>query len=91
MANKLTGAVDNVFSNYQIADIAPSLEVGADISNDIETRLKRDNMRREMQEKEDDAEPIALTVNIGEDTILDKIIGGINDRSFMNNMGVIGV
>lgn len=91
MANKLTGAVDNVFSNYQIADIAPNLEVGADISNDIETRLKRDNMRREMQEKEDDAEPIALTVNIGEDTILDKIIGGINDRSFMNNMGVIGV
>ena len=91
MANKLTGAVDNVFSDYQIADIAPDLEVGADISNDIETRLKRDNMRREMQEKEDDAEPIALTVNIGEDTILDKIIGGINDRSFMNNMGVIGV
>lgn len=91
MANKLTGAVDNVFSNYQMADIAPNLEVGADISNDIETRLKRDNMRREMQEKEDDAEPIALTVNIGEDTILDKIIGGINDRSFMNNMGVIGV
>ena len=91
MANKLTGAVDNVFSNYQVADIAPNLEVGADISNDIETRLKRDNMRQEMQEKEDDAEPIALTVNIGEDTILDKIIGGINDRSFMNNMGVIGV
>ena len=91
MANKLTGAVDNIFSNYQVADIAPNLEVGADISNDIETRLKRDNMRREMQEKEDDAEPIALTVNIGEDTILDKIIGGINDRSFMNNMGVIGV
>lgn len=91
MANKLTGAVDNVFSNYQMADIAPNLEVGADISNDIETRLKRDNMRQEMQEKEDDAEPIALTVNIGEDTILDKIISGINDRSFMNNMGVIGV
>ena len=91
MANKLTGAVDNVFSNYQVADIAPNLEVGADISNDIETRLKRDNMRQEMREKEDDAEPIALTVNIGEDTILDKIIGGINDRSFMNNMGVIGV
>ena len=91
MANKLTGAVDNVFSNYQVADISPDLEIGADISNDIETRLKRDNMRREMQEKEDDAESIALTVNIGEDTILDKIIGGINDRSFMNNMGVIGV
>ena len=91
MANKLTGAVDNVFSNYQMADIAPNLEVGADISNDIETRLKRDNMRREMQEKEDDAEPIALTVNIGEDTILDKIVNGINEKSFMNNMGVIGI
>ncbi len=91
MANKLTGAVDNVFSNYQMADITPNLEVGADISNDIETRLKRDNMRQEMQDKEDDAEPIALTVNIGEDTILDKIIGDINDRSFMNNMGVIGI
>ncbi len=91
MANKLTGAVDNVFSNYQMANIAPNLEVGADISNDIETRLKRDNMRQEMQEKEDDAEPIALTVNIGEDTILDKIVNGINEKSFMNNMGVIGI
>ena len=47
--------------------------------------------RKEMQEKDDGDEPIALTVKIGEDTILDKIIGGINDRSFMNNMGVIGV
>ena len=91
MANKLTGAVDNIFSNYQVADIEPDLNVGADISNDIETRLKRDNMRQEMQEKDDDGEPIALTVKIGDDTILDKIIGDINDRSFMNNMGVIGV
>ena len=91
MANKLTGAVDNVFSNYQMADIAPNLEIGADISNDIETRLKRDNMRQEMQEKDDEDEPIALTVKIGEDTILDKIVNGINEKSFMNNMGVISV
>ena len=91
MANKLTGAVDNIFSNYEMADIAPELDIGSDISNDIETRLKRDNMRREMQEKDEDDEPIALTVKIGEDTILDKIINGINDRSYMNNMGVIGI
>lgn len=91
MANKLTGAVDNVFSNYQIVDVAPNLNIGADISNDIETRLKRDDMRREMQEKDEDNEPIALTVKIGEDTILDKIVNGINEKSFMNNMGVIGI
>ena len=91
MANKLTGAVDNVFSNYQIADIAPNLEIGADISNDIETRLKHDNMRQEMQEKDDEDEPISLTVKIGEDTILDKIVNGINEKSFMNNMGVISI
>ena len=91
MANRLTGAIDNVFSNYQMADIAPDLEVGADISSDIETRLKRDNMRREMQEKDDEDEPISLTVKIGEDTILDKIVNGINEKSFMNNMGVISI
>ena len=91
MANKLTGAVDNVFSGYQMADIAPDLEIGADISNDIETRLKRDNMRREMQEKDDEDEPISLTVKIGEDTILDRIVNGINEKSFMNNMGVISI
>ena len=91
MANKLTGAVDNVFSNYQMADIAPNLEIGTDVSNDIETRLKRDNMRQEMQEKDDEDEPISLTVKIGEDTILDKIVNGINEKSFMNNMGVISI
>ena len=91
MANKLTGAVDNVFSGYQMADIAPDLEIGADISNDIETRLKRDNMRREMQEKDDEDESISLTVKIGEDTILDRIVNGINEKSFMNNMGVISI
>ena len=91
MANELTGAVDDVFSNYEMADIAPRLDIGSDISNDIETRLKRDNMRREMQEKDEEDEPIALTVKIGEETILDRIIDGINDRSFMQNAGVISV
>lgn len=91
MANKLTSTVDDIFSGYQIADIASNLNIGADISNDIETRLKRDDMRREMQEKDEDGDPIALTVKIGEDTILDKIVNGINEKSFMNNMGVISI
>lgn len=91
MANRIAGAVDEVFSGYEMADIAPNLDIGAEIGNDIETRLKRDSMRREMQEKDDDDEPIALTVKIGEDTILDRIIGGINEQSFMGNMGVIQV
>lgn len=91
MANKITGTADEIFSNYEIADIASNLEVGADISNDIETRLKRDEMRRQMQEKDDEDNQIALTVKIGEETILDRIINGINERSYMNNMGVLNI
>ena len=91
MARKITRTVDDIFSGYQVADIAPNLDVGSEISNDIETRLKRDNMRKEMQEKDDEDEPIALTVKIGEDTILDRIVNGINEKSFMNNMGVISI
>lgn len=91
MANKITGTADEIFSNYEIADIAPNLEVGADISSDIEARLRHDELRREMQESCDNGEPIALTVKIGEETILDRIINGINDRSYMNNMGVLNI
>lgn len=90
MANKLTGTVDNIFSDYQMAELTPNLDIESSIGNDIDARLKQSELRREMQEKEDD-EPIALTVKIGEETILDKIINGINDRSYMNNMGVIGI
>ena len=90
MANKLTGTVDNIFSEYQMAELTPNLDIESSIGNDIDARLKQSELRREMQEKEDD-EPIALTVKIGEETILDKIINGINDRSYMNNMGVIGI
>lgn len=91
MANKITGTADEIFSNYEIADITPNLEVGADISSDIEARLRHDELRREMQESSDNGEPIALTVKIGEETILDRIINGINERSYMNNMGVLNI
>jgi len=36
-------------------------------------------------------QPIALTVNIGEDKILDRVIDGINDASFMRNANAISV
>ncbi|RYC75237.1 hypothetical protein [Candidatus Nanosyncoccus alces] len=91
MANKLTGAVDEVFSGYEIADIGQNMDIGANIGSDIDARLRQSELRREMQEKDDEEEPIALTVKIGEDTILDKIVSGINEKSFMNNMGVISI
>lgn len=90
MANELTGTVDSIFSDYQMAELTPNLDIESSIGNDIDARLKQSELRREMQKKEDD-EPIALTIKIGEETILDKIINGINDRSYMNNMGVIGI
>lgn len=36
-------------------------------------------------------EPIHLTVNIGEDTILDKIVDGINNKAFENNGEVFSI
>lgn len=36
-------------------------------------------------------QPVNLTVKIGEDTIIRKVIDGINDQSYMNNEGVITV
>ena len=90
MANKLTGTVDNIFSDYQMADISPSLDIESSIGSDIDARLRQSEMRREMREKDDD-EPIALTVKIGEETILDRIVNGIKEKSFMENMGVVGI
>ena len=90
MANKLTGTVDDIFSDYQIADLSPNLDIESSIGSDIDARLKQSELRHNMQEKDDDV-PIALTVQIGEETILDRIIRGINERSYMNNMGVIGI
>ncbi|MBR3353387.1 hypothetical protein IKG49_02225 [Candidatus Saccharibacteria bacterium] len=90
MANRLTEAVDNIFSGYQMAELTPNLDIESSIGSNIDARLKQDELRREMQEKQDD-EAIALTVKIGEETILDKVINGINERSYMSNMGVIGI
>ena len=90
MANKLTGTVDDIFSDYQMADISPNLDIESSIGSDIDARLRQSEMRREMREKDDD-EPIALTVKIGEETILDRIVNGIKEKSYMENMGVVGI
>lgn len=53
-------------------------------------RIKQ-KVKEELSLSQDEKEPIALTVKIGEETLLDRIIGGINDRSFLNNAGVISI
>ena len=37
------------------------------------------------------AEPIAVQVNIGEETLIDKIIDGLNDKAYMQNRAVVTV
>ena len=37
------------------------------------------------------AEPVAVQVNIGEETLIDKIIDGLNDRAYMQNRAVVTV
>jgi phage-related protein len=36
-------------------------------------------------------QPVQITVNVGEETLIDKVIEGINDASFMRNANVINV
>lgn len=36
-------------------------------------------------------QPMQITVKIGEDTLIRKVIDGINDRTYMNNEGVIAL
>ena len=39
----------------------------------------------------DDEEPVHVTVKVGEDTLVDKIVSGINDLSYLSNRAVINV
>lgn len=91
MATKLTRTVDGVFSSYKISDITPKLAIDTDINHGIETRLKQDYLRTKMQNQEEKDDPISITVKIGEETIIDKIINVINEKSYLSNMGVIEV
>ncbi len=90
LANTLTETMDESLSEYQLSDIIPELDTGSPIRGQIETNLSH-SAQQLLKEKDEDETPIALTVKIGEETILDRVINGINERSFMNNMGVIGI
>ena len=50
-----------------------------------------DQLARDIEEKQSDGEPIHITINVGEDTLLDKIIDGVNEASFMSNRAVINI
>lgn len=91
MANKLVGTTDSIFSGLQIADLNPNLTLDTMITGNTEIQARINRANEDIHRSEDEAEPIALTVKIGEETILDRIINGVNERSFMNNLGVISV
>lgn len=68
----------NPLSNFSVA--LPkigldSLSEGADLS-DINS---------------EDEEPVHVTVKVGEDTLIDRIVSGINDLSYLSNQAVINV
>lgn len=50
-----------------------------------------DQLARDIEEKQSDGEPIHITINVGEDTLIDKIIDGVNEASFMSNRAVINI
>lgn len=89
MANQLTMATDEIFSGYKLADLDTSLDLTSDISHNIESSFK--SSQKADLETEDESEPISLTIKIGEETILDRIIDGINNKSFLTNAGVISI
>lgn len=89
MANRLTSITDEIFGSYEM----PELSLGADFNNDLKRDIEatyKSSAKRDMQD-EKDMDPISLTVKIGEETLLDRIIDGINSRSFLGNTGVINI
>ncbi len=51
-----------------------------------------DKLAKDIQERGGtNGEPIHITVNVGEDTLVDKLIDGVNDKSFLSNRLVFNV
>ena len=50
-----------------------------------------DKLAQDLAEREASAEPIHITVNLGDETLVDKVIEGANDRSFLNNRLVFNI
>ena len=89
MAKKMTDTADNIFSGYEIPNIISDLDLSSTIQRDIESGFNAE--RRKDLENKDDETPVAVTVKIGEETILDRIIDGLNDKAFLTNAGVVTV
>lgn len=50
-----------------------------------------DKLAQDIADKNGASEPVHVTVNIGEDTLIDKVIDGVNDRSFLGNRVAINI
>ena len=50
-----------------------------------------DKLAQDLAQREASGEPIHITVNLGDETLVDKVIEGANDRSFLNNRLVFNV
>lgn len=65
-------------------------EVNTDITSDMKNSLSEANLASNI-DLDYDKTPIHLTVNVGEDNLLNKIIDGVNDASYLMNKNVINV
>lgn len=50
-----------------------------------------DKLAQDLAEREAAGEPIHVTINLGDETLVDKVIEGANDRSFLNNRLVFNI
>lgn len=50
-----------------------------------------DKLAQDLAQREASGEPIHITVNLGDETLVDKVIEGANDRSFLNNRLVFNI
>lgn len=80
---------DNFGQDDLVMSIIPSLDRFVNSSSTFWST--KNNYEPKDFQRADDKEAINLTVKIGEETLVDKIINAINEKSFMNNMGVINV
>ncbi|MBR3056132.1 hypothetical protein IKG64_02325 [Candidatus Saccharibacteria bacterium] len=44
-----------------------------------------------LENSNNDNDPVHVTVNVGEDTLIDKVVTGINDLSYISNRAVVNV
>lgn len=50
-----------------------------------------EQLAKDIQEQGGTGEPIHVTINLGDETLVDKVIDGVNDQSFLNNRLVFNI